>query len=582
MAHLPSIRQRGLKALYAVTATVALCSGLVTPLAPALAEASPTPTVSATATPTETSAPTETAPVPSATPVTTEAPTAPTTSEPAPTPSATATATPSPQPTATPSSIPVGSHFTAWYGSYGVEPFYGKPRAAQVCATSTFCTQEFEYGTAYWKSALGAHGVSRATGVGAKYFADGGYAKFGMPEEELADYQWTGYSFTVPRSYQQAFEKVIIVAPNGAAAFVLDRSQPIVQYLQPHGPNGGGVRWLSPVQCGLAQGGCSARYVGYMNNVRNNAIVQRYSQGSSVRGVVAVGSPEWNRWRALGGEAGQAGYPLDSRCDFYNARGYCKTTFQRASIYTKGTSLTVVKGAMFRWDGDAITIGLYGPPLADERCGLAQGGCSQEFAGGTVMWTPATSSQPVKGAIRAKWRALGGEKGHLGYPTGPEQCFGYIYGNDDKSGCSQRFQYGMIWWSPKTPARAVWGSILGTYQRSNFVWGSYGSGPYVTKSLGYPTSDENCSGPGGGCYQLFQNGMIWWSKTTGAQRVMGGDARVYQSLNWAWGRLGYPTTEEQPLLMGQYYPNNVWGTRQFFQHGYLTWDPRYGVKITYR
>ena|GEM_PF-3700057 len=582
MADLPSIRQRGLKALYTVTATVALCGGLVTPLSPALAEAPPTPTVSTTATPTETSAPTETAPAPSTAPVTTESPTAPPTSEPAPTPSATTAVTPSPQPTTTPSPVAVGSHFTAWYGSYGIAPMYGKPLAAQVCATGTFCTQEFEYGTAYWKSTLGAHGVSRTTGVGTKYFAGGGYAKYGMPVEDLADYQWAEPGLTVPGSYQQAFEKVIIVAPNGAAGFVLDRSQPIVQYVHPPVPGIVGVRWLSPVQCGLAQGGCSARYVGYMNSVRDHAVVQRYSLGTSVRGAVAVGSPEWNRWRALGGEAGQAGYPLDSRCDLYYARGYCKTTFQHASIYTKGTSLAVVKGAMFRWDGDALNLGLYGFPLADERCGLTQGGCSQEFSGGTVMWTPATSSQPIKGGIRTKWRSLGAEKGHLGYPTGPEQCFGLIVNSVDKSGCYQRFQHGMIWWSKTTGARAVWGSIMGAYQRANFVWADHNSSAYAGKSLGYPTSDENCSGPGGGCYQLFQNGMIWWSKTTGAQRVMGGDARVYQSLNWAWGRLGYPTTEERPVLMGQYYPNNVWGTRQYFQRGSLTWDPRYGVKVTYR
>lgn len=581
MAHLPSIRQRGLKALYAVTATVALCSGLVTPLAPALAEASPTPTVSATATPTETSAPTESAPAPSATPGITESPTAPPTSEPTPIPSATATATPSPQPTATPSSIPVGSHFTAWYGSYEIAPSYGRPRAAQVCATATFCTQEFEYGTAYWKSTRGVHGVSRTTGVGTQYFAGGGYAKYGMPVSDLADYQWAESGFAVPGSYQQAFEKVVIVAPNGAAAFVLDRSQPIVQYLFPDVPGIVGVQWLSPVKCGLAQGGCSARYVGYMNSVRDYSIVSRYSQGSSVRGAIAVGSPEWNRWRALGGEAGQAGYPLDYRCDLYYARGYCKTTFQHASIYTKGTSLAVVKGAMFRWDGDAVNVGLYRAPLSDERCGLAQGGCRQEFTTGTIMWTPATGAQPVTGGIRTKWRSLGAESGSLGYPTAPEQCFGLTVNFVDKSGCYQKFQRGMIWWSKPTGARAVWGAILRTYQRANYVWTDQNSSAYAGTSLGYPTSDENCSGPGAGCYQMFQNGMIWWSKTTGAQRVMGGDARVYQSLRWAWGRLGYPTTEEQPLLMG-YYPNVAWGSRQFFQHGYLTWDPRYGVKVTYR
>ncbi|MDQ0709537.1 uncharacterized protein with LGFP repeats [Arthrobacter woluwensis] len=583
MAHLPSIRRRGLKALFSVTAAIALCSGLVTPVASANAEESPTPEVSSTSVPSETPSPTESAPATD--PVSTDAPTATPSSEPtqSPSPSDTATVAPTPLPTATPTPVAIGDKFAEWYRYYEIPPRFGKPVAAQVCASATFCTQEFEDGTAYWNNSLGAHGVSRTTAVGAKYFEGGGYAKYGMPEGDLADYQWTEPGLSVPGSTQQLFDKAIIVAPDGAAAFVLDRSQPIVQYLQPRGSSDSGVRWLSPVQCGLAQGGCSARFVGYANSVRNRVIVQMYSLGTSVRGSIAVGSPEWTRWRALGGEAGQAaGYPLYSTCDLTYAVGYCKTTFQHASIYTKGTSLAVVRGAMFRWDGDRVNVGLYGAPLSDERCGLVQKGCSQEFARGTVMWTPTTGAQPVAGAIRTKWRSLGGEKGYLGYPTAVEQCFGLIVNSVNKSGCYQRFQHGMIWWSKASGARAVRGAVLGAYQRANYVWADYKSSAYTGKSLGYPIGDEQCTAPGRGCYQWFQNGMIWWSPTTGAQRVMGPDAKVYQSLKWAWGRLGYPTTEEKPLLMGRTYPNNVWGSRQFFQHGYLTWHPRYGVTVTYR
>ncbi|MGO4453009.1 LGFP repeat-containing protein [Arthrobacter sp. RAF14] len=458
---------------------------------------------------------------------------------------------------------------------------YGQATAPEACS-SGLCTQEFEYGTVYWKANLGAHGVSRKTTVGTKYFADGGYAKYGMPDWEMAEYQWIDSDPKTPLSNQQGFEKAIIVVPNGTAGFTLSRTQPIVRALQPLGNSYWGVQWLSPVKCGLAQGACTVQHVGYMNSVWPNALVQTYSVGSTVLGTIATGSPEWARWRTLGGESGLPGYPLRSTCQLPDTPGKCKTTFQRVNIYSAEKSTAVVKGAMLRWDGEGLNLGEYGAPLTDERCGLSQGGCRQEFARGTVMWTPKTGAQPVAGGIRSRWKALGAESAHLGYPTAHEQCFGLIFNNVDKSGCYQRFQYGMIWWSKTTGARAVWGSIMGTYQRSNFVWGDYNSSAYFGKSLGYPTSDENCSGPGGGCYQLFQNGMIWWSKTTGAQRVMGGDARVYQSLNWAWGRLGYPTTEEQPLLMGRTYPNNVWGSRQFFQRGYLTWHPRYGVTVTYR
>ncbi|MDP5227098.1 MULTISPECIES: hypothetical protein [Arthrobacter] len=480
---------------------------------------------------------------------------------------------------ATASAVPVGSAFTAWYGINGNSGTFGEPIADQVCPSAGFCTQDFQNGTAYWKPSLGAHGVLKTSDPGAKYFADGGYATYGMPDGEIGWFL-ADDAFNVPESHQQSFEKAIIVVPSGSPAFTLDHSQPIVKQFQPVGSYGF-VQWLGPVTCGLPQGACSADFLGIFTSAMPRSIVRTYSLGTSTLGSIAVNGPEWNRWKSLGGEAGWAGYPLKTNCQFYNAPGYCETKFQQAAIYSTAQKTVLVKGAMLRWDGDVWNLGLYGVPLADEQCGLTQGGCRQEFSGGTIMWTPATNSQPVKGGIRTKWKAMGGEAGRLGYPTGPEQCFGWSSSTWDQSGCYQWFQGGIIWWSPATGAHAVWGAIMGAYQRANWVWFDRYSVTYAGQSLGYPISEENCSGPGGGCYQWFQYGIIWWSPTTGAQRVMNGDMKVYESLNWAWGRLGYPTSEEQSWLPSTVYPYNVWGTRQYFQRGYLTWHPRYGITVTY-
>ncbi|GAB16036.1 hypothetical protein ARGLB_105_00010, partial [Arthrobacter globiformis NBRC 12137] len=36
--------------------------------------------------------------------------------------------------------------------------------------------------------------------------------------------------------------------------------------------------------------------------------------------------------------------------------------------------------------------------------------------GASIYWSPKTGAHEVHGAIRAKWAALGWEKGPLGYP----------------------------------------------------------------------------------------------------------------------------------------------------------------------
>ncbi|MGX9900421.1 hypothetical protein ACW0JT_11880 [Arthrobacter sp. SA17] len=52
-------------------------------------------------------------------------------------------------------------------------------------------------------------------------------------------------------------------------------------------------------------------------------------------------------------------------------------------------------------------------------------------------------------------------------------------------------------------------------------------------SLGASMSGITCGLRDGGCYQLFQNGAILWSATTGAQPSTNGPIRD------AWARTGF-------------------------------------------
>ncbi len=426
---------------------------------------------------------------------------------------------------------------------------------------------------------MGAHGVLATSALGMKYFADGGYSTYGMPDEDLGRFGPVP-SLAIPDTTEQGFEKAIIVVPMGASAFTLDRAQPIVQYLQPLGRHYDNA-WLSPVTCGLPQGACFVDTYRQGGQTQPYTRWRHYSLGTSAIGALAINGLEWNRWVSLGAENSPLGYPLRTSCSNDIPGGFCKTLYQQAVIYTTPTSAVIVKGAMLQLDGNTPFTGLYGIPLADEQCGLAQGGCRQEFSGATMAWTPALGARAVKGGIGAKWKSMGMESGRLGYPTGPESCFGWIVNNVDKSGCYQWFQGGIIWWSPASGTHVVWGAIMNAYERANWVWFDSNSSSSTQQMIGYPISDESCTGPGGGCYQWFENGIIWWSPATGAQRVINGDKSVYESLNWAWGPLGYPTTEEQQWFAGYAYPYSPWGTRQYFQRGYLTWTPRSGITVTY-
>ena len=199
----------------------------------------------------------------------------------------------------------------------------------------------------------------------------------------------------------------------------------------------------------------------------------------------------------------------------------------------------------------------YGPlgkPIGNKFCGLRDGGCGQHFENGSVYSSPSSGEHVVKGAIRDKWAALGWETGQLGYPTSDEFC------NLRDGGCAQRFQGGLIYWTPNTGAHPVWGAI-GT---------AYADVRWESSTLGYPISDEFCNLRDGGCGQRFQGGLIYFSKATGAHPVWGEIGKKYAQLGWETGQLGYPTSNEFCGLRDG-------GCGQRFQGGSIYWSPASGA-----
>ncbi|MEW1958181.1 CAP domain-containing protein [Kineococcus sp. NPDC059986] len=183
-----------------------------------------------------------------------------------------------------------------------------------------------------------------------------------------------------------------------------------------------------------------------------------------------------------------------------------------------------VKGAILQaYTAAGANGGVLGLPTARELGPLRGGGYGQHFAGGSVYWSAATGAAAVRGAIRDRWAALGWENSWLGYPTGAEFAV--------RGGVAQRFQGGLVYWSPATGAQALGGSVLS----------GYGASGWENGALGFPTTTA-ASLPAGS-YAHFQNGSVYSSPAAGTHVVPSAVRDAWAARGWEAGVLGYPVSD---------------------------------------
>ena len=151
------------------------------------------------------------------------------------------------------------------------------------------------------------------------------------------------------------------------------------------------------------------------------------------------------------------------------------------------------------------------------------------------------------GAISAAYQRLGGSAGRLGSPTDAGRC-----GLRD-NGCVRHYQRGSIHYSRASGAHATWGGI-------ETRWAGLG---WEAGHLGYPLGEEHCGLRGGGCYQDFQGGKVYWSPSFGTNPVWGAIGAYWASYGWENGPFGYPTSAE--VCSGR--------CTQSFWGGQITWNP---------
>ncbi|MCA0145752.1 S8 family serine peptidase [Blastococcus sp. LR1] len=312
------------------------------------------------------------------------------------------------------------------------------------------------------------------------------------------------------------------------------------------GPLGGQV---TAERCGLPGGGCYQLF-------QRGAVYWAAATGahSVLTGAVAT------RWGAQGWETGPLGYPTASTvCGL--AGGGCKQEFQGGSVYsaTATGAARVVYGAVrTRWTALGREAGALGYPSAETVCGLRNGGCFQKFQRGTIHWSQATGARAVRtGPVATRWGAQGWETGALGYPTADTVC-GLAGG-----GCKQEFQGGSVYSATATgAARVVYGAV-------RTRWTALGR---EAGALGYPTAETVCGLRNGGCFQSFRGGTIHWSKASGAWSVSAPLLAAWGAQGWETGRLGYP--------VGQATCSSAGSCTQAFQGGKASWSASTAVRFS--
>jgi peptidoglycan/xylan/chitin deacetylase (PgdA/CDA1 family) len=158
----------------------------------------------------------------------------------------------------------------------------------------------------------------------------------------------------------------------------------------------------------------------------------------------------------------------------------------------------------------------------------------------------------TRNAIRSKYLAAGGSASAFGAATTAELTA------TTAGTAVQWFQRGRIYYSPATGTHFVWNGILAKY----IAFGT------VTSALKFPATDE-MTGAGGGWYNHFQGGSIYWLAAVGGGHVVqGGIWTKYLSMGAEAGFLGYPMSDEVKLTGG-------YGSQ--FQHGNIYWTATTGA-----
>jgi hypothetical protein len=159
---------------------------------------------------------------------------------------------------------------------------------------------------------------------------------------------------------------------------------------------------------------------------------------------------------------------------------------------------------------------------------------------------------PRSPTIEDRYRQLGAGHSFLGTPAVQERSC------PDGIGRYRHYEGGSLYWCAGRGAHEVHGGIRDKW----FSLGAEGG------LLSYPISDQSPTPDGLGWFNHFQGGSIYWTPSTGAHEVHGGNRERWAAMGRERSYLGYPITDEEPLGDGSRINN--------FQGGSIRWTAETG------
>ena len=175
-------------------------------------------------------------------------------------------------------------------------------------------------------------------------------------------------------------------------------------------------------------------------------------------------------------------------------------------------------------------------------------GSYQEFESGTIFYSPdfgaSLISRPLYDKLNASSvansKTTTGQfvRDYLGYPTGDS------FPTAENGGQAAYFETGMLVSRANQQAWVVYGEIYRHYR----ALGDIGQGAKTPPVVGLPISDEQSAA--NGRMSQFDAGTIYWSSGTGACETHGLIRERYLALGGPAGLLGFPTSDEMPVMNG--------------------------------
>ncbi|MDO5285817.1 MAG: M15 family metallopeptidase [Actinomycetia bacterium] len=269
---------------------------------------------------------------------------------------------------------------------------------------------------------------------------------------------------------------------------------------------------------------------------------------ASDAGAWEVMAPLYEHYLATGASTGPLGFPAAAPTP---AAGGTAQRFTTGWVVATGQGTYHVAGAIaVRYSTLSGPDGKMGPPTGPER--PVPGGAAQPYVNGWISWSAATGAWETFGGIGQLFHAYGGTGSHLGFPVSGETAVA--------GGSMQRFQNGSIWWSPQTGPVDTWGQIDTEFRQVSSV----------SSPLGFPTGREQAYH--GGVIQSFQGGEVTWYPGAGAHAIWGAVRNLWLGYGGAGGILGFPFSTEVGEGGGSY---------QRFASGTVWWTPQHGAVLTW-